>query len=288
MTLVDEYWGTKHTVRKLDICTLEQSRESIYNLGKRERVYLKKEFLNLYGNHSGKTVLDYGFGPGDDLVGYIEQGKAKNIIGMDVCEKLIPYVKNRLQLHGIALDRAILIHTSDENGRIELPDSCVDYVSSFGVLHHTSNPKEILTEFFRVLRPGGEGRLMVYNRDSTWFHFDIAYHRRILVDNCVGLNIDEYFSRSSDGVDCPISVAYRPSDFQDLCESVGFSVEFLGGYITNSMSNYNKLKEQALGDSRLEDEHKEFIDKVSIGSDGFPLYHGKYCGIGGSFRLVKP
>ena len=50
------------------------------------------------------------------------------------------------------------------------------------MLHHTSHPDAIIAELARVLRPGGTATIMVYNRDSVWFHLYTAYERMIVED----------------------------------------------------------------------------------------------------------
>jgi ubiquinone/menaquinone biosynthesis C-methylase UbiE len=41
-----------------------------------------------------------------------------------------------------------------------------DYVYSFGVLHHVADTEHSIREVFRVLKPGGQARIMLYNRHS--------------------------------------------------------------------------------------------------------------------------
>src|SRR5262249_20242175 len=52
------------------------------------------------------------------------------------------------------------------------PDASFDRVSSNGVLHHTPDMPAALREIRRVLRPGGEARVIVYNKRS--FHYWLA------------------------------------------------------------------------------------------------------------------
>ena len=73
-----------------------------------------------------------------------------------------------------------------------------------------------------MLRPGGRGCVMVYNRDSVWFHLYTAYERMIVDDAFPGLDVDDAFTRNTDGPDCPISRGYRGPDFLALCEEAGF------------------------------------------------------------------
>jgi ubiquinone/menaquinone biosynthesis C-methylase UbiE len=48
--------------------------------------------------------------------------------------------------------------------KIPLPDNFADFVFCIGVLQHTSNPKDVLAELFRVLRPQGELVITFYEK----------------------------------------------------------------------------------------------------------------------------
>ena len=39
--------------------------------------------------------------------------------------------------------------------KLNISDNKIDYIQSSGVIHHTSNPDNILKELYRVLKPGG-------------------------------------------------------------------------------------------------------------------------------------
>ncbi|MBE1299344.1 MAG: methyltransferase domain-containing protein [Alteromonadaceae bacterium] len=49
---------------------------------------------------------------------------------------------------------------------LEFDDNTFDCVYSFGVLHHAPDTEKGINEAFRVLKPGGEARIMLYNRHS--------------------------------------------------------------------------------------------------------------------------
>lgn len=50
-----------------------------------------------------------------------------------------------------------------------------DYVFSWGVLHHSANPGVAFEEVSHVLKPGGRGLIMVYNRLSLRYYVKGVY-----------------------------------------------------------------------------------------------------------------
>ena len=63
----------------------------------------------------------------------------------------------------------------------------VDYVQSQGVLHHVSDPEAPASRAPPRDAPGGTGCVMVYNRDSVWFHLYVAYEQMVVEDDFGGL-----------------------------------------------------------------------------------------------------
>lgn len=180
------------------------------------------------------------------------------------------------------------MQVSDDEPRLALATESIDYLYCEGVLHHTTHPEAILSELARVLRVGGRGHLMVYNRHSLWFHLYTAYCRQIVDGAFPGLSVDDAFQRNTDGQDCPIARAYRPKDFAVACRDAGFSVSYLGGYFARlELELLKTTLPAALADSRLAVEHQEFLRNLTIGADGFPRSEGRYAGVGGVFRVAK-
>jgi len=244
--------------------------------------------MELYGKHDDEIILDYGCGPGDDVVGFLLYTNAKRVIGIDVSEKALRLARQRLELHKIDPERVELIRSWDSMVTTPLDDNAVDYIQCGGVLHHTSDPVAILREFYRVLRPGRWACVMAYNRNSLWFHLYTAYIKVVVENAFPGLDIEDAFAKNTDGEDCPIARAYLPQAFMDLSDSVGFKSEFVGGYL--SLHELRCLQEyglSALGDPRLAEEHKEFLRNLTADENGYPTYKGKHAGIGGVYRLYK-
>lgn len=284
-TRVDQYWG-EHTVNSRLFGT---AKESLEYLDWRMSIYpLLKEFMELYGDHKGKTVLDYGCGPANDLIGFLQYSGADKVIGVDVSEKALRLSAYRVALHAFPLQRVQLMLISDSSAHIPLDDNSVDYINCSGVLHHTSNELDILKELYRVLKPGGTACIMVYNYDSLFVHLYVAYERMILKNAYPGDSLAEVFRRSTDGEDCPISRYNRPDEYIARCQQAGFKVEYVGGYLSDlELEIQPRLQAQALADQRLSEEHRQFLKDLTRDDKGYPLYHGYHAGIGGVYRLRK-
>jgi len=281
-TIVDEYWS-KHTVKTKYFKNRYESQK--HNEWRLNKYPFYREFMAIDESHSNEVVMDYGCGPGNELINFMNTG-AKKIIGIDISEKALKFAKHRISLYTNNVDSVELIKTTDGIDTIPLNDNSVDYIICLGVLQHVSHPEAILKEFFRILKNNSYIRIMVYNHDSILFHVRIAYQ---LKGGFIGNDVDEVFTRSTDGIDCPISKAYKAHEFIEICDNVGFKTEFVGGYFSGreTMKYLNEYKHRMLTDPKLNDEHKEFVRLVRIDSDGYPTYNEKYCGIGGVYKLYK-
>jgi ubiquinone/menaquinone biosynthesis C-methylase UbiE len=289
-TVVDEFWG-EHTVNSEPFKTAMQSERY---LKWRSSIYpLFAEFMELYGEHDDEVILDYGCGPGNDLVGFAIYTKAKKIIGIDISVKALNLARHRLSLHNVAPERVELIHTADTISEIPLEDESVDYINCGGVLHHTTDPATLLREFYRVLKHDAYVCVMVYNRDSVWLHLFDAYQKLVLENRFPGMNAYEAFHKTvdveADGTGlCPIARCYHAPDFIKLCESAGFRTEYVGGYLSDvELGCMAKHYEAALEDQRLPLEHRQFLKALEKVAQGLPLYEGKHAGIGGVYWLYK-
>lgn len=284
MTTVSDYWSG-HTVKDEPFTS---AKESLDYLQWRSDVYPRAyEMLGLYGEHKDEVILDFGCGPGNDLVGFLSETKAKQVIGIDVSPKALNLAKQRLDLHDFSRNRCRLILGTD-GVEVPLETASVDHVNCQGVLHHISQPQNIVNEFYRVLRPGGTADLMVYNYDSLYLHLYVAYELQILRGITSDLDIKAAFSKNTDGYDCPIAYPYKPAEFVTICETAGFNTSYRGGYCSQLELDLLRDKgAQALADNRLGEEHKEFLRGLGYSASGYPLYDLVPAGVGGVYHLSK-
>jgi SAM-dependent methyltransferase len=282
---VDRYW-TGHLVNAAPFVTARQSER--YLEWRFAEYPLFRELSGLYGSHDGAAVLDYGCGPGNDLAGFAIHTSARRIVGADVSPSALRLAQHRLTLHGVGPDRAELVRLTDDEVALPFADGEFDFVSSQGVLHHTSEPLGILRELHRVLRPGGEGSIMVYNRDSVWMHLHVAWELLIRDGRWPGATAAEVFHKSTDGESCPIANCYRGPEFVALLEQAGFEARYLGGYL--SQWELRAMVESwgfAIADERLAEEHRDFLRALRYDYSHRPMLGELHAGIGGTYRIRR-
>ncbi|MCP5095924.1 MAG: class I SAM-dependent methyltransferase [Chloroflexi bacterium] len=112
-----------------------------------------------FPSYKGKKFLEVGCGVGIDLVRFAREGAI--VTGVDLAQVSIDLAKQNFENNGLEADLRIM------NGEaLEFEDNSFDVVYAHGVLQYTADPHQMARELHRVLRPGGEAIVMVYNRIS--------------------------------------------------------------------------------------------------------------------------
>lgn len=115
-----------------------------------------------YVETAGMRVLDVGCGQGVDLARYSMAGA--DVTGVDLTPRHVELA--RAHLGSLGLEAKVVEGDAEA---MPFADRSFDRVSSNGVLHHTPDMRAALREINRVLRPGGEARIVVYNRSSLYY-----------------------------------------------------------------------------------------------------------------------
>jgi len=104
----------------------------------------------------GKMVLEIGVGLGADHQCFAESGA--KLFGIDLTERAVEHTCRRLTLFGLSSS----VKVGDAE-RLEFPDQSFDLVYSWGVLHHSPDTAKAIAEVYRVLKRGGEAKIMIYH-----------------------------------------------------------------------------------------------------------------------------
>ncbi len=112
-----------------------------------------------YTRYHGKKVLEIGVGAGTDHLQWARAGA--ECYGVDLTDEAIDVTCRRLAMYGITpnLQRV-------DAEKLPFEDETFDLVYCWGVIHHSENPKAIVAEIKRVLKPGGQFVGMIYHRYS--------------------------------------------------------------------------------------------------------------------------
>lgn len=113
-----------------------------------------------FSGFAGQQLLEVGCGIGTDLVRFARGGA--RVTGVDLAETAIDLARRNFALHGLAADDLRVA-----NGEaLPYANDHFDAVYGHGVLQYTAHAPAMIRECHRVLKPGGTGIFMVYNRVS--------------------------------------------------------------------------------------------------------------------------
>jgi ubiquinone/menaquinone biosynthesis C-methylase UbiE len=116
------------------------------------------EVVNFYG-YPGRDVLEVGCGVGLDLARFAKGGA--NVTGIDLAETSIDLAKQNFEQQNLEGDFRVM------NGEaMDFEDNSFDMVYAHGVIQYTADAQKLVDEMYRVVKPGGEVIMMVYNRIS--------------------------------------------------------------------------------------------------------------------------
>lgn len=168
-----------------------------------------------YGKYAGRDVLEIGVGGGADYLKFLQAGA--NAVGIDLTEAAAGFVRARLDGEGLVGD----VRVADAED-LPFADAAFDLVYAYGVLHHSPDTARALAEAHRVLKVGGELKVMVYSEFSMaglmlWVVHGLFKGRPLRSQR------DILFRH----LESPGTKCYGDDEFRRLLEKTGFRVERL-------------------------------------------------------------
>jgi SAM-dependent methyltransferase len=112
-----------------------------------------------FDGYRGQSVLEVGCGAGVDLARFGRGGAA--VTGVDLAQSAIELARVNFAQQGLAGRFEVA-----DGERLPFPDNVFDFVFAHGVVQYTADPRRLVAECHRVLKPGGEAIFQVYNRIS--------------------------------------------------------------------------------------------------------------------------
>ena len=151
-----------------------------------------------FAHWSGRRVLEIGCGIGTDAVSFARAGA--EYTGVDLSDVSLAMARRRFEVFG--LDGQLFCHNAEQLD-VVLPPASFDLVYSFGVIHHTPQPRAVIECARRLVKPDGELRIMLYARHS-W----------------KAIMIEEGFDQPEAQSGCPIALTYTPEDVRRLLDGL--------------------------------------------------------------------
>jgi len=137
---------------------------------------------------AGGELLEVGCGMGSDLVQFARGGS--HVTGLDYTPRSVEITRRRFDVYGLA--GRFLVGDAEN---LPFEDASFDVVYSNGVLHHTPDTQRAIDEVYRVLRPGGTAKIMLYHRSSLYYWFVIILRFGLLGGELARSTPEEIMSR---------------------------------------------------------------------------------------------
>lgn len=158
-----------------------------------------------FGAAEGKAVLEIGVGMGADHARFSDASPSR-LVGVDITYRAIEWTRARL---GAAGARHELTLADAEH--LPFRANEFDIVYSWGVLHHSPDTRQAIREAWRVLKPGGCARIMVYHKYSVVGY--LLWIRYALMRAQIGLSLGDIYAAH---LESPGTKAFSVSEARDM------------------------------------------------------------------------
>lgn len=165
----------------------------------------------------GKQVLEIGCGIGTDTMNFARCGAT--VTAVDLSAKSLEVARARAGVYGLE-GRVRFYQANAEELTSVVPVEPYDLIYSFGVIHHTPHPEQVIGQMRNFARPGTTVKIMVYHRRS-WKALTTVMRE----GKGRFWRLDELIARHSEAqTGCPVTYTYSRREGRTLLERHGFKV----------------------------------------------------------------
>lgn len=170
-----------------------------------------------FAHWAGKRVLEIGCGIGTDTINFARAGA--HVTVAELSDASMKVAERRAEVFGLA-DRITFHNGNAEELTSFVPVTPHDLVYSFGVIHHSPHPEQILEQATNYLEPGGTLKVMVYNRRSwkvLWMVIKYGKGDFRKAKKLIAEHSEAQFGS-------PVTYAYSMDELRDVLGRHGFRV----------------------------------------------------------------
>lgn len=167
INIVKQFWDTLP-------CNIRHSEQPIgskeyFNEVERKKFFVEPHILSFtnFTQWNGKSVLEIGCGIGTAAINFAKAGATYT--GVELSEESLKLTKQRFQVYE---QQGKFYSGNAEQLSYFLPEQKFDLIYSFGVIHHTPNPKNVINEIKKFMHKDSTLKIMVYAKHS-WKNFMI-------------------------------------------------------------------------------------------------------------------
>ena len=161
-------------------------------------------------------VLDVGTGWGSSSL--LLESLGCDVTAIDLSNSSIEGAERNHSLFGNGSVKLLQMDAE----KLNFPDDSFDYVYSWGVIHHSNCTENALAEIRRVLKPSGNGMIMVYNRLSTRYYLIGLWYLFLKGKIFTGENLKSVQKYFTDGY---WHRHFSQKEFSKICNEQGLEVD---------------------------------------------------------------
>lgn len=230
---VRNYWNNRP-------CNIRHSPKDV---GSREyfdeverRKYFVEPHIPLFAEFErweGKRVLEIGCGIGTDTMNFARAGA--KVTAVDLSEESLHVARRRAEVFGLQ-DRITFIQANAERLSEFVPVETYDLVYSFGVIHHTPNPENVVREVLKYMNKQSQFKMMVYNRYSWKVLWVLLKYGK-----CKFWDLDKIVAKYSEAqTGCPITYSYSRKSIINLLYDFEINKIFVDHIFPYTIEEYKK------------------------------------------------
>lgn len=222
---IKDYWNNRPC--NLNHSKLEKGTKEYFDEVEQKKHFVEPHILDFadFKNVNNLKVLEIGCGIGTAAVNFIRNGAIYT--GIELSDESLKLTQQRFNIYDISGE---LFNLNAENNIDELGLELFDLIYSFGVIHHSPNPKKIIENVYKLLKPGGTFKLMLY-AENSW--------KKMLIDK----EQEQYEAQNG----CPLAYTYTNDQVYELLkdyENINIYQTHIFPYRINEYKNNIYIKEK--------------------------------------------